>query len=342
MSLGPQLSDCRTLHVSRMSMPGAPQTLSRDWLWNHACTLVGQYIFVSGGYDRFGNARSRLFALDINRWVWREDFLWSYDVSEHVMLLVDDGLVVLGGQSGRHVTASAIYRFDLATEQLERRRNTAVDLVPRFKCAGEYVESLGVIVLFGGAVNGLVTNKVVAYDVSANVWTEIRPKGQPPHPRYGHSSCLHGKGDIFFYGGSGGDRFTQFPGITHLRASKRSYTWCETAWSPSPNARTRSTIQCTGSRIFILGGYRGSNPDNYFFVYDLNKNVGAQLAGKREDTRRERPAADLGIVELDGHIDKRTLHTAVATHNRVIVMGGIHHNGSDVLLLTASGHPVHP
>ena len=333
---GVTVDNCETLFVRQVDAHSFAESTSdvseRQWLWSHASVLVGHYILVSGGYNSSAKARSDFFKLNTNTWEWSRSEDASLAVAEHLAFLVGDEVVLTSGTSPLFRDVGLVtWRFDLVTEQVESSECRTGRLVPQNKCAGEYLEKLGLIILFGGTVGMDLTNRVVGYDVQVDTWQEIKPKGRLPVPRYGHSSCLHGSFDIFFYGGTDTRRNDRFPGITHLRYVHQQFVWMATEWTPKPAAYARSSITCTGHRIYILGGSYRQTPVEYMYVYDMRKRVGTQLLGKKLE-QNSRP----GIVTVDGTLNSLVYHSAVLVRGRVVVTGGLSKDPNQVYLLSAS------
>lgn len=114
------------------------------------------------------------------------------------------------------------------------------------------------LVLFGGHYYGkggfVYLNDVHVLDVETSTWHDVRCAGEPPPPRYGHTSTLVGR-RMFVFGGKG-ENNAIMKDMYFLDLDE----WCWSKVNPtttSPHARFDHADVLIGSKIVIFGGWDG-------------------------------------------------------------------------------------
>lgn len=266
-----------------------------------------------------------------------------------------------------------LWRLDLTLCTLERCWSEGEDIMPYAKSSAEYIEARGMVVVFGGKISdgrtAAATNRLVAYDIKQNAWREIHAKGLAPPPLYGHCSCVRGKFDVFYYGGVARGNYSYGTSGKHIYR-----LWCapgEVAWRKpintfSASGFTSGALCCAGSRLIIYGGFGVLQTANPLIVLDLDKGAGLEFdsSGKRRwfvdwqvlddasqslSSKRSLLAKAFGSKEHDSgrsldleifaespHIPyRKSGHSAVVSHRRMIVLGGTEASALDVTILDA-------
>ena len=340
MALNMNLNTCNAL-VMRLTKAKADSAAARSLqayggvgsLTKAGSVLVGHRIFVFGGEVSGGIKRKAVFMYDMNAWEWtRPCFFTQFVFEDRLVALVNDQVFFFVQRpvnplrlEFEGITAARTHVFDLTSLTVEPRFSLGENVLPFEKSAGEYVEALGKIVTFGGkaGVRGMQlteTNRVCAYSVEANSWSIMPTRGRSPPPRSQHCSCMHGKADIFFYGG--GVPGPGFASMYKLKCKPGSCTWSSVRWSP-PVGYNWASMCCSGSRLFIYGGY-GYGRDifdakKYLFVYDFKENAGVQIFGPGQPKRDE----DLRLQVVAGDkMWRDCCHTAVISHKSLVILGG--------------------
>ena len=285
-------------------------------LKQHGLALVGHLIYLIGG-DTYRTQRG-VFALNTNTLSWR-CVLDTVEVAAagQQPALIGDKLYSFGRPVRTHLNA-AVLCFDVLLEQVEVCPCETPWEVPFDGYAGEYIETLGLVVLYGGVnrLGNAVSERIMGFNVTTYAWDEIEVKGGNPPPRRNHASCLHGKSDLFFSGGNADTSNWPSGEIFHLDCSGGRFVWSEVTWSISPLARANSTMCCVGHRVYIYGGYptNGIIACDNLYIYDLQDETGVEFSAA--STHQS------GDYRLSGNIDQNTLHEAVAMNTKIIVLGG--------------------
>ena len=318
------------------------RALSGSFLIQAGSALVGSRLYLIGGKTHTNIRRKAVYALDVVTWKWErllalplqllfEDRL-AVLVNDQIYVFIQPPASLLHPQQSDASSQFRTFRLDVLLGKLHPCYSSGEAVLPFEKSAGEYVESIGMIVTFGGKagirmMNEHTSNKVVGYSVSSNAWSEIPTKGRTPSPRVRHCSCLHGPEDIFFYGGDTGtaQRQAVASGLFQLNCKPKRFTWTEISWF-APNAQyySDSSISCVGHRLFILGGFAlaEESTKEFLFVYDLECNAAVQLAGGV--TQNAVPTLDLRLKQSTIPAELGCAgHSVAVLKDRLVIVGGI-------------------
>ena len=214
-------------------------------------------------------------------------------------------LMVLRGDQAFCFPGSDVFmlRLDFVRDEMSLCFAQDSDLMPEGKAAGEYVEKLDMIVVFGGLRDLRVIDSLVGFDVRTETWSELTAKGVSPPPRYNHCSCMPGREEILFFGGNETRALISMRNIYCLKCTRSGFIWSEVMLSVYPQARANASMNCVGHRILIFGGYPNTDPavSNELFVYDLHTKSGR--------TTNVQPGT--------------TYHTAAIVGEKMVVIGGL-------------------
>ena len=244
-----------------------------------------------------------------------------------------DKLYNFDSKSGSGRVKHPVWYFDLQQLTTEPCSCSNEDLVPNYGFAGEYVEALDMVVLYWGTLSAESSGQVVAFHEKAKVWERVWVKGAAPPPvRNDHCSCVHGKTHIYFFGGIYDGSLEPSNKIFRLDCSNRRFMWSEVRLQPTPAPRANSVMCCSGSRIYLFGGYSNGATDmsSHLNVYDLTNGTGVQISSRRGAT----PVGDL-VLRLKGKMPANTLHAAVSNHDSIFILGGVSIGAEFVGILSA-------
>ena len=129
----------------------------------------------------------------------------------------------------------------------------------------------GQVLLFGGH-GGDTFGDTWVYDLSANTWTDMAPKGSPSARGY-HALAPLGEGQVLLFGGHGGDACGD-TWVYDLSAN----TWTNMVSPAAPSARVEHALASLGGdQALLFGGYNGRFYGDTW-VYDLSAGTWTEMA----------------------------------------------------------------
>ena len=340
MSAG--LGKCDGLEVHRETIKAKESSLESeigndDWRYSHSAVLVGHWVVVCGGNRKDMSWYSRVFTLDTRTWEWDD---WGEEpqhvsISEFSMHLVGDLGFVYGGFTSEEVPNKELLVFDFVLKQVSVKPSANEFLMPRSQSAGEFLEWMDMIVTFGGEREQECVNDLVGYSVSGNSWAMLRAKGKPPSARLGHSSCLQGKYHIVFQGGVNKRGFI-LSNLFILCCEWSSFSWSELRCPDLPLKRSKSSLSCIGSRLYVLGGYVNMNliEGSQLYVYDM-----AEADGVLHEAYPSGDVERYGKLRVSlknpNMLHLFAAHSAVHTDERIIILGGSEQPADRITIISA-------
>ena len=289
-------------------------------LYGHGSALLGHFVYVFGGCSqklfRYG-----VFALDVNTWHWKrcDSPKQALTLKNHLMVLVNDGIYVFAGYGqSRLPKRPLMWRFDVIEQSFDICQAAGEALIPVGQAAGEYLEELDMIVVYGGLRRMTPTSRVIGYSCRVNEWSVLKTKGHSRKRRFNHSSCRQGKSRILFYGGNETSFLRPCDDMFVLSCVGRQLNWSEVTCSPVPLARANASMCCTGDRIFIFGGFHESNGllSDHLYTYSLKYEAGVEFKGLKS-----KPAERKLKLRLRGQAWRAARHTAIVSKGRVVLVG---------------------
>ena len=141
------LSTCKTLTWATKATKGCANAFPKSAVMKrHGIALVGHLIYLAGVGRQNG-----VYVLDTNALVWKEICQEeSFETNGQQPTLVGDKLYSFGTSTLQTSSNHPVRRFDLLLYKGEPCRCKDPSKVPFDKYAGEYVEVLGLVVLYGG------------------------------------------------------------------------------------------------------------------------------------------------------------------------------------------------
>lgn len=219
-----------------------------------------QKMFIFGGYDgRDGNYFNDLYYFNFDSQRWDEMPSAIGDRPEartdHIMVLHKNCIYVFGGYNGTS-------RFnDLCGYDMDAKRWDHVDTsgdVPsrRFGHSGVVHAASNRLIVFGGWDGRDTLNDLYEFNFCTREWKKIETQGTSPPHRYRHTAVLYGD-SMFVFGGvdKSHSRFNDFQ-----RLDLTNNTWTEVCTTGTiPSSRTFHRAVVVGSKMYLLGGYDGTD-----------------------------------------------------------------------------------
>ena len=113
-----------------------------------------------------------------------------------------------------------------------------------------------VYVGYGAKASKELANDVWALSTATNQWRKMRLSGTPVAPRSGATACMMGKYIVVFGGYTGNDTYVS---DLHTIDTETGYVQMAPCQGPAPEGRSNAVIGIWNEKLFVWGGYNGSN-----------------------------------------------------------------------------------
>ncbi|MEL7189047.1 MAG: kelch repeat-containing protein [Pseudomonadota bacterium] len=214
-----------------------------------AMAASGTRIFASGGYSSLpfnADPDAALFALDPadHGAGWQELAKLPTTLGQHAMVFRDDGLFLIGGESGGETVATS-HHYNLSTSEWSLKSPMPT---PRHSHAVAMDDAR--LYVTGGRSPSLgdASTVVEAYDFAKDTWSVL------PHAPFelgGHGAAVV-DGRLHVFGGESLDSGTVLADHYSLNLADWDEGWREEPKVPQP--RHGFATAAVGARIYILGG----------------------------------------------------------------------------------------
>lgn len=227
-------------------------------------------MFVFGGYDgRDGNYFNDLFYFDFGTQQWDEmpSVLGERPEArtDHIMVLHNSSIFIFGGYNGT-------CRFnDLCEYSIPQQRWRGVPArgqVPsrRFGHSGVVHAASNRLIVFGGWDGRDTLNDLYEYDFTTEEWRRMQANGTAPPHRYRHTAVIFGD-NMFVFGGVD-KTHSRFNDLQRLDLTTN--TWSEVCTTGNiPSSRTFHRAVVVGSKMYLLGGYDGTDRLQDLYAIDV-------------------------------------------------------------------------
>lgn len=255
-------------------------------------------MYIFGGYDgRDGNYFNDLFYFNFETRRWSEmpstPATRPESRTDHIMVLHSTDIYIFGGYNGSS-RFNNMYRYELVNKSWQKVDAQGLLPTGRFGHTGAVDESTHHLLVFGGWDGRDTLDDLHQYDFHTNVWSPIATTGRSPPHRYRHTAVIYGD-SMFVFGGvdKAHSRFNDLQ-----RLDLVTHTWTEVYTSGYvPSSRTFHRAVVVSSRMYLLGGYDGT--DRLHDLYSVH--VGAIS-----------PPSLLSLCAAfaRNHVDKILVHTS--------------------------------
>ena len=235
------------------------------------CEQVGSKVYLVGNLGQLRQKKMTVGVYDLQENSWQ----WVVDEGDHVpyprdhtSFVANDRLYVHGGGFWLNDLDANLYAFDLITLEWTQCCTSSIRPSGRFWHTGQYLDSLGVFVFFGGCTSKRSFNGVWALLVDDLRWSFMKVKGTRPWRRRGHASCAVGE-TIFFYGGCSDDGDVYYDDLHLLDCSGGTYLWSE-AYLKLGIYRAFGSLTYMNGELLLFGG-RDENMDDSQDLFALSR-----------------------------------------------------------------------
>jgi leucine-zipper-like transcriptional regulator 1 len=175
--------------------------------------------------------------------------------TDHIMVLHADSIYIFGGYNG---TSRFNDLCEYSITQRCWRRIEAKGQVPsrRFGHSGVVHTASNRLVIFGGWDGRDTLNDLYEFSFETQEWKKLATAGTPPPHRYRHTAVIH-ENNMFVFGGvdKTHSRFNDFQ-----RLDLTTNTWSEVCTTGCiPSSRTFHRAVVVGNKMYLLGGYDGTD-----------------------------------------------------------------------------------
>ena len=311
MSDPPRLETCSNLRAEVYeSYKVFTGNLTRTSLFDHTSVVVGNRVYVLGGYTG-ANARSdAVYVLDPVTLAW--SLLEGADAIpffNNLAMLVGDSIYLICGSSPMYHNRGLqrTWRFDLITLKLEACPCAGNKLAPTRKATGQYIDALGEIIVLASN-----SELLKAFRVESKTWRKVVTQGGPPGRLDGLTSCLHGRSDMYIIGvNSEGETVVYL-----LRCSPGRFIWQQPVWSPIFPGMRYSEMICVGNRVFVTGGIAENGKEMIDVeIYELSESSSGNSTPVMEGQGRQ--------LRPRGYPKRVSRHSLVCADNKLILIGGL-------------------
>uniref|UniRef100_K3WQL2 Uncharacterized protein n=1 Tax=Globisporangium ultimum (strain ATCC 200006 / CBS 805.95 / DAOM BR144) TaxID=431595 RepID=K3WQL2_GLOUD len=227
-------------------------------------------MFIFGGYDgRDGNYFNDLFYFNFESQRWDEmpSIVGNRPEArtDHIMVLHSSCIYIFGGYNGS-------CRFnDLCEYSVEKKRWHRIEAngsIPsrRFGHSGVVHAASNRLIVFGGWDGRDTLNDLFEFNFVTNEWRKMETRGTSPPHRYRHTAVIFGD-NMFVFGGvdKTHSRFNDLQRLDLL-----TNTWSEVCTTGSiPSSRTFHRAVVVGSKMYLLGGYDGTDRLQDLYAIDV-------------------------------------------------------------------------
>lgn len=174
------------------------------------------------------------------------------------------------------------------------------------------------VLVFGGSAPGTCFNDLHSFDFDSDIdkcaWRRpVVAAGVLPPPRSGHCACALGTESMFVFGGNTTE--VSFNDLWQYKVGLATWTRivASAGTGPTPSCRVGHTLTAIGSRLLVLGGREYST--NHFDPSLHSFNV------------TSKQWCTVPLERAGGGETKRTGHCATVHAGRILLFGGLDHNG---------------
>jgi N-acetylneuraminic acid mutarotase len=221
---------------------------------NHTATLVGNEVYVFGGYDGQKN-HNELFVFELLSMEWRQPQVLGTKPSGrngHSATLLRDGqqILILGGWLGNGpLAAGDMHLLNLDPAPKWATPNFAGD--PPGPCNMHTADLVGRhLFVFRGGDGRAYLNDLHGLDLDSNSWYPVKTSGEQPPPRANHASAVDDF-RLYIFGGWDGTKRLNDLYVLDTR---------EMVWSLlkptgcAPQARAGMTLSIIRDCLYLFGG----------------------------------------------------------------------------------------
>jgi len=292
-----------SVHVSVTSeLLGIPSTK------NHTATLVGNEVYVFGGYDGQKNHLD-LYVFDIASMEWRQPQVGGVKPSGrngHSATLINDAgqILILGGWLGNGpLAAGDIHLLNLSPLKWVQ---PAFSGEPPGPCNMHTADLVGrSLLVFRGGDGRAYLNDLHGLDLDTNSWYPVKTSGEQPPPRANHASAVDDF-KLYIFGGWDGQK--RLNDLYVLDTRDMNWSLLKPAGC-APQARAGMTLSIIRDCLYLFGGSgHTTRCFNDVHVYDPREQAWFLCM----NVANESHAAP----------ERRAGHVAVVVDRRLFISGG--------------------
>ncbi|CAI5734365.1 unnamed protein product [Peronospora farinosa] len=227
-------------------------------------------MFIFGGYDgRDGNYFNDLyyFSFDDQRWSQMPSVAENRPEArtDHIMVLHSSSIYIFGGYNGSS-RFNDLCGYDIQAQRWMQLETSGAIPSRRFGHSGVVHTETNRLIIFGGWDGRETLNDLYEYSFVTNKWRKMESSGISPPHRYRHTAVIFGD-NMFVFGGVD-KTHSRFNDLQRLDLVTN--TWSEVCTTGSvPSSRTFHRAVVVGSKMYLLGGYDGTDRLQDLYSIDI-------------------------------------------------------------------------
>ena len=182
----------------------------------------------------------------------------------HSMVTIDTLVYLFGGMNSSKSLLNIIHSFDPQIQEWEEEEPSNTPPPARFGHRAVVYDNKMYVFFGQGTSNAL--DDIWEYDPATNEWAQIVPaSSNNPVGRFDHTATLSGS-VVWIAGGLDNDGMP-LNDLWYYSFGSNEFTQCNNI--PAAEGVYGHVSACSGSEVYIFGGYQGSDPANTMYKYTI-------------------------------------------------------------------------
>jgi len=182
----------------------------------------------------------------------------------HSMVTIDTLVYLFGGMNSSKSLLNIIHSFDPQIQEWEEEEPSNTPPPARFGHRAVVYDNKMYVFFGQGTSNAL--DDIWEYDPATNEWAQIVPaSSNNPVGRFDHTATLSGS-VVWIAGGLDNDGMP-LNDLWYYSFGSNEFTQCNNI--PAAEGVYGHVSACSGSEVYIFGGYQGSEPANTMYKYTI-------------------------------------------------------------------------
>ncbi|GAM25989.1 hypothetical protein SAMD00019534_091640, partial [Acytostelium subglobosum LB1] len=231
----------------------------------HQCDVVGDYVYMFGGWTDENQMLNDLHRFNIDTWEWEEIRPQEQNQpiiarNGHTLTTYNKMLVLFGGGSFAGFL-NDVATFDTETQRWIHQNTEGAIPSGRSKHSASIVGTY--LYVFGGGDGVRLHNDLYCLDLGTMHWALVEAKGQAPSPRWGHTMVALDSKRLLIFGGHSGTRRLNDLHMFDIETNQWSQPQIMSEPAETPQPRAGHTASMIGPYMVVFGGGDGHILDDF-------------------------------------------------------------------------------